>query len=76
MGSGEATPAACTRGACEAKCLVEAFVKFLPQVSTLVKVDTPQGEAMVPDMGVVKRAIDSDLNRTARYTVAFTRNSR
>jgi len=54
----------------------DAFVGAWEVVSTLVKVDTPQGEAMVPDMGVVKRAIDSDLNRTARYTVAFTRNSR
>jgi len=44
--------------------------------STLVSVSTPLGEDAVPDMRVVQRARQQELDQTLRYHIAFVRNAR
>jgi len=52
----------------------DAFEGRWDVTSTLTGVETPQGEDMVPDMAVVRRAQQEDLNVPMQYQVAFTRN--
>lgn len=53
----------------------EEFLGVWQVTSTLVNVETPLGTDFVPDMNVVRRAMQDDLNKPLQYNVAFIRNT-
>ncbi|KAL4439759.1 hypothetical protein ABPG75_002760 [Micractinium tetrahymenae] len=54
----------------------ETFLGVWDVESVLTSVETPLGPEFVPDMRVVQRAQQEDLNAVVRYQVAFLRNQR
>ncbi|PSC69239.1 hypothetical protein C2E20_7188 isoform B [Micractinium conductrix] len=54
----------------------ESFLGVWDVESVLTALETPLGPEMVPNMRVVQRAAQEDLNAAQRYQVAFVRNQR